>query len=54
MTAALIVSVSGLKLDGEERRLLEKMQPERINPLSDKQIHAEFVLRESMGPARKE
>lgn len=35
-------------------QLLEKMQPERINPLSDKQIHAEFVLRESMGPARKE
>ena len=35
-------------------QLLEKMQPERVNPLSDKQIHAEFVLRESMGPARKE
>ena len=30
-------------------QLLEKMQPGRVNPLSDKQIHAEFVLRESMG-----
>lgn len=35
-------------------QLLEKMQPGRRSPLSDKQIHAEFVLRESMGPARKE
>ena len=35
-------------------QLLEKMQPGQTNPLSDKQIHAEFVLRESMGPARKE
>lgn len=35
-------------------QLLEKMQPGRSSPLTDKQIHAEFVLRESMGPARKE
>lgn len=31
MTAALIVSVSGLKLDEEERRLLEKMQPAGVS-----------------------
>ena len=35
-------------------QLLEKMQPGRKSPLSEQQIHAEFVLRESMGPARKE
>ncbi len=32
-------------------QLLEKMQPGRTNPQSEQQIHAEFVLRESMGSA---
>ena len=35
-------------------QLLEKMQPGRASPVSEQQIHAEFVLRESMGSARKE
>jgi DNA-binding LacI/PurR family transcriptional regulator len=35
-------------------QLLEKMQPGRNDPQLEKQIHAEFLLRESMGPARKE
>ena len=35
-------------------QLLEKMQPGRTNPLSVQQIHAEFVLRESMGRCRRD
>jgi LacI family transcriptional regulator len=31
-------------------QLLEKMQHGRSNPRLEQQIHAEFVLRESMGP----
>ena len=33
-------------------QLLEKMQPGRTSALSEQQIHAEFVLRESMGQCR--
>lgn len=35
-------------------QLLEKMQPGRNDPQLEQQIHAEFVLRESMGKARAE
>ena len=35
-------------------QLLEKMQPGRTSPQLEQQLHAEFVLRESMGQARTE
>ena len=35
-------------------QLLEKMQPGRTSPQIEQQIHAEFVLRESMGRAKTE
>jgi LacI family transcriptional regulator len=34
-------------------QLLEKLQPGRNDPQMEQQIHAEFVLRESMGPAQR-
>jgi hypothetical protein len=34
-------------------QLLEKMKPGQNNPLLERQIQAEFVLRDSMGQVRR-